>query len=69
MSIQQIDALAPIVIFSYGFIVTLGFALLPAELFEKYQSHPFVAQLQSRRTFAVLSLVVGALWSLQNIWF
>lgn len=70
MTYQQIDQIFPYVVFFYGFVMTLilnvpellklGEERFPKELMVMFQSH---------RAIALVSLVVGGLWSLQNMWY
>lgn len=70
MTYQQLDFVFPFFVLGYGALMTFVLNLRPlAELAEKRLPAPLLQQMNMHRTFAIISLVVGALWSLQNIWF
>ncbi|MDZ4678639.1 MAG: hypothetical protein SGI74_14170 [Oligoflexia bacterium] len=69
MTWRELDYIFPFVVFSYGLIVTL--VLLNPKLVkiaEQKLPSEMWAQFQAKRTLALLCLVIGAVWSLQNIW-
>lgn len=70
MTVKELDFIFPFVVFGYGAIVTfvLGHSKLVA-LAEKKLSSEMWTRFQSKRTLAFVCLVVGGLWSLQNLWF
>lgn len=69
MTPDKLDLIFPNLVFIYGalitlvlhhpFFVALSEDRLPAGLRQQMQSH---------RVLALVSLVVGAFWSLQNVW-
>lgn len=69
MTYQELDQIFPYFVFFYGLVVTMvlnmpelikiGNERLPKEMMTQFQSH---------RLLALISLIVGGLWSLQNIW-
>jgi hypothetical protein len=70
MTYEQIDFAFPFVVLAYGALMTFTLnAPALVELAEKRFSPQLVQQMNLHRTFAVVSLVIGALWSLQNLWF
>jgi hypothetical protein len=70
MTIEKLDFLFPFIIFVYGAImtivlhhpvlVTLAETRFPAPLFQQMRGHRFLA---------LICLFLGAIWSLQNLWF
>ncbi len=70
MTYQQIDFIFPFIVLGYGSLMTFVLNIRPlAELAERRLPPQLLQQMNVHRTFAVISLVIGALWSLQNIWF
>ncbi|MCC2680255.1 MAG: hypothetical protein K0R29_2831 [Pseudobdellovibrio sp.] len=68
-NISTLDFYFPFIVFFYGLV--MNFVLeIPAlmELARKRMPSQYVT-FQNHRKIAVLSLFVGGLWSLQNIWF
>jgi hypothetical protein len=69
MTPQKLDAIFPWFVLSYGFIVTF---VLNQEglmkLADQRMDQAFVKNLQAHRRLAFASLIVGALWTLQNLW-
>lgn len=69
MSPEFLDWIFPFFVLTYGAMMTfvlscgplvrLGQSRLPEALWKQVQSH---------RVLALISLIVGGLWSLQNIW-
>jgi hypothetical protein len=69
MTYKEIDFIFPFVIFGYGLIVTLVLnSPILLALGKGRFSQNLMAQFQSHRMIAFASLIIGALWSLQNIW-
>lgn len=69
MTIEQLDAFFPFFVFFYGALIT--FVLhVPAlvEISEQRMPPQVHAQLKAHRLLAIVCLVVGGLWSLQNLW-
>lgn len=69
MSVEQLDYLFPFVVFAYGAIMTftLNFPQLMV-LAEKHFPQNLLKQMMAHRVLALVSLIVGSLWSLQNLW-
>ena len=69
MTIKQIDFIFPFVILAYGFLITfvLSWPRLVV-LAEERLPAPLLKQLMAHRALALVCLLVGGLWSLQNIW-
>jgi len=69
MSIQQLDFIFPFVVLAYGATMTV---VLNSDFFCKLARKKFppalFQQLNSHRGIGLVCLVVGSLWSLQNIW-
>ncbi|MEQ1664699.1 MAG: hypothetical protein ABL927_04920 [Bdellovibrionales bacterium] len=70
MTYKELDFLFPFLVFFYGVLMTftLNSPALMKIAEQKFPSE-LLAQMKMHRTLGVLSLVVGAAWSLQNIWF
>ncbi|MCM2353888.1 MAG: hypothetical protein NDI63_09770 [Pseudobdellovibrio sp.] len=67
--VSQIDFYFPFFVFFYGLVLTFVleipfFLKLAQEKMPEYH-----AQFERHRQLAVISLYVGGLWSLQNLWF
>jgi hypothetical protein len=60
--INQIDFYFPFFVFFYGLVLTF------LKLAQK-EMPVFHAQFEKHRKLAIISLYVGGLWSLQNMWF
>jgi len=70
MTYQQLDFIFPFVVLGYGALMTIVLNIPQlAELAEKRLPQPLLQQMNAHRTLALISLVVGTFWSLQNIWF
>jgi hypothetical protein len=69
MTPKEIDFIFPFVVFAYGAVVTfvvtnptlvrLAEERLPSDIWEKFQA---------KRPLGLFCIVVGGIWSLQNIW-
>lgn len=69
MTVEQLDFAFPFLVFGYGAVMTfvlhhetlmrLAQERLPSNLNQQIHSH---------RWIGLLSLIVGAVWSLQNMW-
>ena len=67
-NISELDRLFPFFLLIYGFFVL---SVLEIPFFQRVleaQTHSVFSALKSRRTLAWCSLVIGALWSMQNLW-
>jgi hypothetical protein len=69
MGWRELDYVFPFIVFGYGFILTFIF-LNPklVQLAEQKFPSEIWAQFQAKRPLALLCLIVGTVWSLQNIW-
>ena len=69
MSYRELDFIFPFIIFGYGVIMI--FVLNTPKLLtlaEERLSPELYQQFKTRRTLGLVSLVVGGLWALQNLW-
>lgn len=67
-SFEQIDLLFPYFVFAYGATITFVLHLEPlVRLAEQKLPRQMLTQIQMHRHLAFICLVVGSLWSLQNI--
>ena len=69
MDIQTLDFFFPFFVFAYGALVTIALNI-PA--LEKIANEKFpqelLAQLRGHRFLAGICLLIGTVWSLQNLW-
>lgn len=70
MTYKELDMMFPFVVFGYGFIMTI---ILNSEFFLKLAEERLPRNLYlnfvGHRYLGLLCLIVGSLWSLQNIWY
>jgi hypothetical protein len=70
MTHDQLDFIFPFIVFAYGAMMTfvLNNPVLMRLAADKFppQLHQ---QMNAHRYLAIVCLVVGSLWSLQNLWF
>ncbi|MCB0420968.1 MAG: hypothetical protein KDD61_08230 [Bdellovibrionales bacterium] len=69
MSIETLDSYFPMLIFTYGAIMTLTLnwpQLL--KIAEERFPEDLLKQMLGHRYLALFSLIFGGLWTLQNIW-
>ena len=69
MTLQELDAIFPWFVLFYGFVVT--FVLNQESLMtlaEQRLDQTLLKNLQVHRGLAFICLVVGGLWTLQNLW-
>jgi hypothetical protein len=70
MTYQQLDHIFPFIIFGYGLIMTV---VLNSELFLKLAEERLPRSVYlnflSHRFLGLICLILGSLWSLQNLWF
>jgi len=70
MSYQELDRIFPFVVFGYGLIMSLVLNFEPfMRLAEERLPHHLCQSFRSHRFLGLICLVVGSLWSLQNLWF
>lgn len=69
MTIEQLDLIFPFFVLAYGALVT-AVTHIPAliELAETRMPPVLADQLKLHQGLALVCLVVGGIWSLQNIW-
>ncbi len=70
MTYQELDFIFPFIVFGYGVLMTLAMnhPRLVRLADEKFPQG-LVDQMRGHRFLGVLCLVLGGLWSLQNLWF
>lgn len=70
MTYKELDFIFPYFVFGYGLLMTL---ILNSEFFLKLAEERLPKQLynnfMSHRILGIVCLVVGSLWSLQNLWY
>lgn len=69
VSPEKLDAIFPWVVLLYGFVVT--FVLNQEGLMkiaEQRMDGTLLKNLQGHRAIAFVCLIVGGLWTLQNVW-
>ena len=70
MNYKEIDMIFPFVVFAYGFVMTFVLHTpLFMEIADRRVPIQLIQQFKAHRILGLLSLVVGGLWSLQNLWF
>jgi hypothetical protein len=70
MTYKEIDFIFPFFVFFYGVMMTLVLnSPFLLQMAEKYGPHPAFERFKSHRLLGVICLIVGSLWSLQNLWF
>jgi hypothetical protein len=69
MSIHSLDLLFPFFVFAYGAMITFVLSMPRLmEIAEKRLPPDLLKQLEAHRWLAMVCLIVGAVWSLQNLW-
>jgi len=68
-SIPMLDYYFPFAVFIYGLVINFVLKIPHLVALAKKQMPSQHATFERHRKIAVLSLYVGGLWSLQNIWF
>lgn len=69
MSIHTLDLLFPFFVFVYGAMITFVLSMPRLmEIAEKRLPPDLLKQLEAHRWLAMVCLIVGAVWSLQNLW-
>jgi hypothetical protein len=70
MTIEKLDFIFPFVVFFYGAVMTLVLNH-PAfmQLAEAKFPPQLLQQMRGHRTLGIICLVVGSIWTLQNLWF
>jgi hypothetical protein len=69
MNFDELDFIFPFVVFGYGCVVL--FILNNPKLLalaEERMPDKLFQQIKARRAIGALCLIVGGLWSLQNLW-
>lgn len=69
MTYKEIDFIFPFVVFFYGLVMTLVLnSPLLVQIGEKYGTHPAFVRFKSHKLLGTVCLILGSLWSLQNLW-
>ena len=69
MSTAQLDALFPYLCFAYGALVTFALnSLWLGRIADDRLPGPLLMQWRSHRALALVCMLVGAAWILQNLW-
>lgn len=66
--ISEIDFYFPFFVFFYGLVMIIVLEIPALAALGKKQMPEQYAQFEKHKKLALLSLFVGGLWSLQNIW-
>jgi hypothetical protein len=68
MTIHQLDFYFPFLVFAYGLLISIALQI-PAllKIADDRLPRHFVTQLKGHSALAWICLIVGSLWSLQNI--
>lgn len=67
MTYKEIDFIFPFVVFGYGAVMTLALNTRLIDLAESRLKESVITQFKAHRVLGVACLVIGALWSLQNL--
>ena len=69
MNLQFLDFIFPFFVLTYGVLVTVALNIPALEkLAQTRFPMEIYNQLRAHRTLALVCLIIGAIWSLQNIW-
>lgn len=70
MTPEKLDLLFPFFVFGYGAVMTFVLhSPLLSELSERRLPAAMHQQLKAHRGLGFICLLVGGLWSMQNLWF
>lgn len=70
MALQQLDFLFPFVVFAYGSVITATLNLPILHRIAKQNGYEEQwGRMQAHQSLAVCCVLIGGLWSLQNLWF
>ncbi len=67
-SIQELDYYFPFLVFFYGLVILFVLEIPQLVARAKKQMPQQLGAFEKHRKLAVLSIWIGGLWSLQNIW-
>ncbi|MBT4762782.1 MAG: hypothetical protein HOO06_13890 [Bdellovibrionaceae bacterium] len=69
MDVQYLDFIFPFIVLFYGFVMTvvLHSATMMKIAEDRFPDY-WLKRFRSHQTLGLICLVVGAFWSLQNIW-
>ena len=66
---DKLDLLFPLFVFAYGTLLTFVLHAPPlANLVESRLPYAVAKQVKAHRALGIVCLVLGAVWSLQNLW-
>ncbi len=69
MTHELLDNIFPYIVFYYGFIMTVFLNTSKVQqLADKYVTPQLLKQMQAHRGLALICLIVGSIWTLQNLW-
>jgi len=69
MTPTELDLIFPYICFAYGALMTFALNVPSlARIADERLPAPLVAQWRGHRVLAMLCLMIGALWILQNLW-
>jgi cytochrome bd-type quinol oxidase subunit 2 len=69
MSIEQLDRIFPYICFAYGALMTLAMnSAWLVRIADERLPEPFQSRWRANRGLALVCLLVGAAWILQNLW-
>ncbi len=70
MNIEQLDHFFPYIVFIYGVVMTLVYhSKFLMSIAENKFPPGFYKQFQSHKLLGLICLMVGGVWSLQNLWY
>jgi hypothetical protein len=68
-TIQTIDFYFPFIVFFYGLAINFVLEIPYLVAIARKEMPSQYATMEKHRKIAILSLYIGGIWSLQNIWF
>ena len=69
MTYKEIDYAFPFFVFFYGLVMTVVLnSPFLLQIGEKYGTHPAFVRFKSHKVLGAVCLILGSLWSLQNLW-
>ena len=69
MTWSQVDYIFPFIVLSYGILMVFVLENKTLDKLATEKMPEFKVTMQSHKSMAWISLFVGGLWSLQNLWF
>jgi len=68
MNLEALDFYFPFVVFFYGFLVSIVSAIPHLmRIGEERMPEKYMQQLQAHKGLALFCLIIGSLWSMQNL--